>query len=121
MDKLIADKWIKALRSGVYKQATGELEDNNSFCCLGVLCKLGQSEGIKVILRPEIARRNSRLLGESLQDQPNIKAWSGMYNDHSELSNKSDVVLNSLIKLNDESKYTFIQIADVIERTWEQL
>jgi len=122
MNKLIADKWVKALRSGEYKQTQNMLEDNNSFCCLGVLCKLGQAEGIDVILRPEIARRNSRLLGESLHYQPSIKAWSGICHDPDvELIRRSDLALNTLISLNDKEKYTFNQIADVIEQTWEQL
>ncbi len=39
------ERWIKALRSGRYKQATGALhKKNNKYCCLGVLCKLN---GIK--------------------------------------------------------------------------
>lgn len=30
-------KWIKALRSGEFKQTTGHLKDTHGFCCLGVL------------------------------------------------------------------------------------
>jgi hypothetical protein len=44
MNKEIKDKWLKALRSGEYKQGQGflrEKEDDNSnkfnYCCLGVL------------------------------------------------------------------------------------
>jgi len=33
-------KWVDALRSGKYKQATGQLRVNDSYCCLGVACEL---------------------------------------------------------------------------------
>lgn len=40
MKKTIKKLWIKALRSGKYKQASGHLRKNGGFCCLGVLCDL---------------------------------------------------------------------------------
>ena len=45
MRKDVAKKWIKALKSGKYKQGTGFLKHYNSkgeakHCCLGVLCEL---------------------------------------------------------------------------------
>jgi hypothetical protein len=43
-------KWIEALRSGKFPQATGELKKIRSgevvgFCCLGVLCELTGKDG----------------------------------------------------------------------------
>ena len=32
-------KWVKALRSGKYKQAKGSLQTGDGFWCLGVACK----------------------------------------------------------------------------------
>ena len=40
MNKEIKDKWVKALRSGEYKQGRLYLQRDNLFCCLGVLCKI---------------------------------------------------------------------------------
>ncbi len=42
----IAKKWVKALRSGKYKQAYLRLHDakTGGFCCLGVLCKLFEAD-----------------------------------------------------------------------------
>lgn len=37
MKKAHALKWIKALRSGKYKQTTGVLRSDQGYCCLGVL------------------------------------------------------------------------------------
>lgn len=45
MNKKLKKEWIKALRSGKYKQARGKLRVGRAYCCLGVLCKVG---GIKI-------------------------------------------------------------------------
>lgn len=37
MDAKLKKKWIKALRSGKYKQCKGNLRQGETFCCLGVL------------------------------------------------------------------------------------
>lgn len=33
------DNWTAALRSGDYRQTTGQLKEGRSYCCLGVLCE----------------------------------------------------------------------------------
>ena len=38
MDPKIKSDWVKALRSGEYKQTNGIMKDAEGFCCLGVLC-----------------------------------------------------------------------------------
>lgn len=40
MDQELKRKWVEALRSGEYVQGTGSYEWQNTFCCLGVLCKV---------------------------------------------------------------------------------
>lgn len=42
MDKKLKAKWVKALRSGRYKQTTGMLEYGGANCCLGVLCRVAR-------------------------------------------------------------------------------
>ncbi len=49
MKKDIAKKWVRALRSGKYKQAQGVLKTKTKtgrvrHCCLGVLCELYQND-----------------------------------------------------------------------------
>lgn len=41
MDAELKTKWIAALRSGKYRQGTGQLFKNSTdeHCCLGVLCR----------------------------------------------------------------------------------
>lgn len=43
MNPEIKARWVAALRSGEYEQATGQLRnEHGEFCCLGVLCDLLQ-------------------------------------------------------------------------------
>jgi hypothetical protein len=44
MDSSIKQKWVSALRSGKYIQATGALRNEDGFCCLGVLCDVYDSD-----------------------------------------------------------------------------
>jgi hypothetical protein len=44
MNKLLTD-WLSALRSGKYVQGTDKLRNNNTFCCLGVLCDVADPNG----------------------------------------------------------------------------
>ena len=39
LDKKIKEKWVKALRSGDYKQGKKRLTHAGRYCCLGVLAK----------------------------------------------------------------------------------
>ena len=38
MDAEIKRKWVEALRSGKYKQGRDQLQNGDTYCCLGVLC-----------------------------------------------------------------------------------
>ena len=40
----IKEAWLKALRSGKYRQGTERLRTENGFCCLGVLCDIGEKK-----------------------------------------------------------------------------
>lgn len=44
LDPRVKAAWLKALRSGEYKQTTQVLHDDDSFCCLGVLSDLYTEE-----------------------------------------------------------------------------
>lgn len=47
MDKKLKAKWVKALRSGRYKQAEGFLKTaDGKFCCLGVLCTISGADWV---------------------------------------------------------------------------
>lgn len=44
MNKKVKAKWVKALKSGEFKQGKNTLKNNGKYCCLGVLCELYRKE-----------------------------------------------------------------------------
>lgn len=115
MKKAIADKWVKALRSGDYKQGRGKLRHNGNFCCLGVLCNLHAQA------HPKIAAQQGRAnwyMGENTELPSEVMYWAGMNDASGYFDNKTK---DSLIDLNDAEGYSFVQIADVIDKEWKAL
>lgn len=51
MDAQMKARWVKALRSGKYRQARGVLRtsdaEGQTFCCLGVLCEVNNRPDIR--------------------------------------------------------------------------
>jgi hypothetical protein len=129
MKKKYADAWIAALRSGEYKQGKGNLRDmDNKFCCLGVLCDIVKDE---IGLEWRVVDTSIYSIGHELnvlpiavQDRLDMKTAGGRFS-HS-LNNPHVMVHGmypavDLWQLNDAAGYSFEQIADVIEKTWEDL
>lgn len=119
MNKRIKKLWVKALRSGEYKQTTGRLRRNRgknqaSFCCLGVLCNLHAQA------HPEIAaaQTDKRLyMGKSELPPEEVMLWAGI-----EGTDPVVVIGRGLYEhpvrlstLND-SGHSFEEIAELIER-----
>lgn len=120
-------KWIKALRSGEYKQTTGALRDNEGFCCLGVLCDItkdevggwweGNGEGKTAVFKMPVhdsafkmpvhdsAGLNTFLgiLPHPVRELVGLTTYAGTYGEN-----------QSLAFLNDLGK-GFDEIADIIE------
>lgn len=100
--KEIGQKWIAALRSGEYKQGAGCLRNqDNEFCCLGVLAMITEPE------RFEVSNSNPRVytfynsvgtLGEEYFSRTQFD-----YEEH-------------LIQMNDKHFDNFSVIADYIEK-----
>lgn len=104
MKKAIKKKWLKALRSGKYKQTEDKLKDKKGFCCLGVLCDIHRKENKKRWL-------HNSYYDEDLTLPEEIVSWSGLPSYNPIIDYRS----NTLADLNDEGK-TFEEIADVIEK-----
>ncbi len=45
MDRETRDKWVVALKSGLYKQGESFLKRDGRYCCLGVLCEVTNPPG----------------------------------------------------------------------------
>ena len=111
-DVKLMESWVKALRSGEYKQTQGTLKKDGeygggdkAYCCLGVLCDVwpgGEwaSLGYKVTDADEDAY-----------------AWEEEVGDPLEGILDGFVTQEDLIELNDTYGQTFDQIADAIEES----
>ena len=105
--------WVKALRSGDYKQGRGQLKrseknGNTRFCCLGVLCDIS--------LLTTWGQAVDSYFGSTGHLTPKVREWSG-------ITSRSGAIFNTefaLTTYNDEGK-TFDEIADIIEKHWEEL
>jgi hypothetical protein len=105
-------KWVKALRSGKYKQARGVLKDNAGHCCLGVLCTLTPYKNNYTRMPVESFgfRECNKVLPPAVQDLVGMQSNNG----------KINLILPELSKLNDDGK-SFNEIADIIEKYWGNL
>ena len=111
----IAMQWADALESGKYKQGTEALRDvNNEYCCIGVLCDI--APGTKWLYRNDLYYVGQE---NPTHASRHVKEWSGLKTDEGRIIFKKGSL--SLIKLNDERKRSFKQIAAYIRRNWEKL
>lgn len=99
LPKRFKAKWVKALRSGEYKQGkNGLYNSDGSYCCLGVACKIvGNSNeelGLIGYIEPELIK--------------DYKKVPSILEREEELASK-------LAKMNDTGK-SFNQIAAYIDR-----
>lgn len=132
----IMKKWVKALRSGKFKQGTGTLKQFNKkgmaeHCCLGVLCELYNNQmkkNKKKTLSEKVCDNDSdfsfgycRFGGQKEQLPKEVMKWAGIHNSMGEFTT-DDPVYNqyNLADLNDTGR-KFKTIADIIEKNYDQL
>lgn len=118
MDKKTKKEWLKALRSGEYKQGDGALrkEDDDcggeKFCCLGVLCDLiepNQWRQVNGEWRNGSASQDGGMPREGLQDKLGLSRKI----NRSGVTNQT--IAEKLAAMNDNGR-TFKQIADWLEK-----
>lgn len=106
-------EWIAALRSGDYKQAKGALRRGDSFCCLGVACEVAARHGVTERVKngykdPQGYYPAATSLPVAVRDWLGLKGTSGGLVE-------SLGGGRSLDALNDSGRWTFEQLADLIE------
>ena len=104
------DKWVAALRSGEFKQGREVLRnvEADKYCCLGVACALAIREGVESEWPDDGGYSWDEELPYAVRD------WLGLKTGAGDLAEGDRY--NHLIALNDDARYTFTQIADVIDR-----
>ena len=115
MNPKVKEFWVKALRSGKYKQTRNVLADNKGFCCLGVLCDLYQPEYWTYRSYDE-SLDHLTFLNETEVLPKEVAEWAGLNGDS--WDNPNVIYKNKptyLATLNDTEKLTFNQTADIIE------
>lgn len=123
MNSEIKEKWVAALRSGKYKQgkdrlATITICDETTYCCLGVLCELAVEEGIAIK-----TKGISYFNYDNDRNYPpeSVCKWAEFESLEPSSDGKMFYIRNPMIEeynlgeYNDIKKYSFEQIADLIE------
>ena len=130
MKKDIAKKWVKALRSGKYKQGQSYLKQFNgrgepNHCCLGVLCELyndTMKKNHKKSLNTKIRHGYSGdyiSFNKKEGELPRVvMKWSGVNDPIGRFGDLSNI--GSLADMNDCGK-TFKTISNFIEKNVENL
>lgn len=120
MDKKVKKLWIKALRSGEFKQGKGYLEKDESYCALGVLSVLALLEGqCTYNADGAIGRFDNKRFGLSFT----VMKWAGIAQDQERFLKPEEdrVIVNyknkptTLADLNDRG-LTFKEIALIIQK-----
>ena len=121
-----AQKWVDALRSGKYTQGRKALHEDNEFCCLGVACDLYSKEVSGTWVKEPDGSTGFYFMVNGYSSQDNLPMpvgeWLGLNtNDGFLIPDSSPGVAQSLIELNDNFRFDFKKIADVIESQPEGL
>lgn len=106
----IKAKWVKKLRSGKYKQGQGKLQQDNKYCCLGLLCEVAVEE--RVIPPVTLSNGMCYYSGLSCILPEAVQIWAGIdcLGQYTRLN-----MHNTLAGNNDKDNMLFSEIADIIE------
>lgn len=137
MNPDIKERWVNRLLGPNTNQTGGALGRVREFgespagnCCLGVLCEIAVEDGV---IEKHVAPSGLVLYGtpeefseesaESMFLPPSVYRWAGLNKDNPtvEIPDENDVccgehtILTTLSELNDDYKYSFAEIAALIE------
>jgi hypothetical protein len=141
MNPEVKAKWVAALRSGQYTQGTcflkrdvivmGTTDQVTKFCCLGVLCDIAAQSGVNVTWKNFLQSGFDTWFASSTEIQHDIhseqlpacvQAWAGLDSNDPVVTARtfgSQRAMNTrrtrLSELNDHERFTFYEIADLIE------
>lgn len=117
MDIRVKKIWVKALRSGDYKQGKHALKKDDCFCCLGVLCDLYGKEKDQHWSNESNEEGERAFMGNAKLPSRQVAEWSGISSDCFDPTIiKIGQRESSLAGHNDGGLVNFEDIADAIER-----
>ena len=108
-DKMEFLMCIGALKSGLFRQVHGVLEDQDGYCCLGLGVILTCQKNNKLQLNSL-----GEMIGGTPSMQPNCSLWMRKIN-----MQYMDITGSSLVERNDNNKWSFDQIADDLMRVFK--
>jgi hypothetical protein len=113
MKKSVADEWVKALRSGEYKQGRAQLRSKkDKFCCLGVLCDVYVKETKKGRwIVDEDGDKGFNFKSQNTLPPRSVERWASL-----DACSSGDFV-----DFNDSDRQSFKTIANYIEKNWKKL
>ncbi len=116
MNQRIKEAWIKALRSGDYKQGRETLNCNGEFCCLGVLTDLYIKEynrsWSQLVDEPDCSLMCFEDGGDLLPES--VIQWADV-TSNDPIIDEADDAIYRISYYNDEERYDFNQLADLIQ------
>lgn len=122
MRKELKDRWIAALRSDKFPQTTCALHTQEGYCCLGVAAAIFAEElgievkeleapealqacttydGIADVLLEKLSKLLEMPVDGTLPTPVSLEGWTYPF--------------KNLMALNDDARFTFKQIADIID------
>jgi hypothetical protein len=121
--------WLRALRSGDFKQGTYSLKNLAGFCCLGVACevsKVGKFATIRKGVATYVTSDKDNNYTHSTGSLPlSVREFYGIKNLTINLDSadtrKISARIVTLQTLNDYHQLTFLEIADMVEKYQDQL
>jgi hypothetical protein len=107
------ETWVKALRSGEYKQSHSKLQNRDGHCCLGVACELFIPKDLQ-------ERQGGVLFGDVPEAQLYAPDWLKQFDD--DFAKRTGIYVS---KLNDfgvpreiDEPFSFEEIADLLEAVY---
>ena len=107
MNKKMKTEWVKALRSGDYKQGKEFLKSEQGYCCLGVLCDLNETHEVKKSGKGKYKMPTEGTLKK-------LGLYGIVADDWASARYPASTAVDYLAGMNDDGK-SFKTIADAIE------
>ena len=104
--------WVEALRSGKYEQGSGLLREGNYYCCIGVACEVAKIPFTKS--SKDLYRYGEEENTDMAPDE--AQEYYGLASEDGSLTLENTERYTSLTILNDQERWSFEDIADLIEK-----